>query len=59
MVSKDKTQLPERVLMGLRKALRQLVENSAANNESLVIADKDGNVKTVPAKELLPLVQAT
>ena len=57
MSSKDRTQLPEKVLTGLRNALRKLVETSAANNESLVIADKDGNVKIVPAKELLPLVQ--
>jgi len=56
MSNKDRTQLPEKVLTGLRKALRKLVESSAANNESLVIADKDGNIKTVPAKELLPLV---
>jgi hypothetical protein len=57
MVNKDKDQLPQKVLIGLRKALRKLVERSAANDESLVIADKDGNIKTVPAKELLPLVQ--
>jgi hypothetical protein len=53
----DISKLPEKVLAGLRKALRKLVENSAANNESLVIADKDGKIKTVPAKELLPFVQ--
>lgn len=57
MPSKDRTQLPEKVLAGLRKALRKLVENSAANDDTLVIADKHGNIKTVPAKELLPLVQ--
>ena len=57
MSNKDRTQLPEKVLTGLRKALRRLVESSADNNESLVIADKDGNIKIVPAKELLPLVQ--
>ena len=57
MSNKDRTQLPEKVLTGLRKALRKLVESSADNNESLVIADKDGNIKIVPAKELLPLVQ--
>ena len=57
MSNKDRTQLPEKVLTGLRKALRKLVENSAANDENLVIADKDGKIKTVPAKELLPLVQ--
>jgi len=57
MASKDRIQLPEKVLTGLRKALCKLVETSAVNNESLVIADKDGKIKTVPAKELLPLVQ--
>jgi len=53
----DITELSEKVLTGLRKALRKLVETSAANNESLVIADEDGSVKLVLAKELLPLVQ--
>lgn len=53
----DISELSEKVLTGLRKALRKLVESSAVNDESLVIADKDGNIKTVPAKELLPLVQ--
>ncbi|HXL57371.1 MAG TPA: hypothetical protein VN958_14000 [Chitinophagaceae bacterium] len=59
MVNKkiDMAELPEKILTGLRKALRKLVETSAANNENLVIADKDGNIKIVPAKELLPLVQ--
>src|SRR6476646_9233103 len=55
MSNKDRTQLPEKVLTGLRKALRKLVESSADNNESLVIADKDGNIKIVPAKELMIL----
>ncbi|MBO9566301.1 MAG: hypothetical protein J7621_26240 [Niastella sp.] len=45
--------LSEKILQGIRKAVRKLVETSAANDESLVIGDKDGNIKTVPAKELL------
>ena len=53
----DIVELSDRVLQGLRKALKNLVETKAAKNENLVIADKDGNIKTVPAKELLPLVQ--
>jgi len=53
----DVSELSEKVLIGLRKALRKLVENSAANNEDLVVGDKDGNIKVVAAKELLPLVQ--
>jgi len=37
----------------LRKAIRDLAETAALNNECLVIGDIDGNVKSVPAKELL------
>jgi hypothetical protein len=53
----DIVELSDRVLRGLRKALKNLVETKAAKNETLVIADKDGNIKIVPAKELLPLIQ--
>lgn len=42
-----------KIISGVNKALRKLVETSAANNESLVISDGEGNVKSVPAKELL------
>lgn len=43
----------EKVMTGLKKALRKLAEEAASNNENLIIGDKDGNVKSVPAKELL------
>jgi phage gp16-like protein len=45
--------LSDKVLRGLKKALRKLVETSAANNRELVIGDKHGNFKSVPAKDLL------
>jgi hypothetical protein len=45
--------LSDKVLRGLKKALRKLVETSAANNRELVIWDKHGNFKSVPAKDLL------
>jgi len=45
--------LSEKVLKGLKKALRELVETSAANNQELVVGDKHGNFKSVPAKDLL------
>ncbi|MFI5139095.1 MAG: hypothetical protein ACHQIM_14830 [Sphingobacteriales bacterium] len=51
--STDLDEFAEKVLYGVNKALRKLVETSAANNESLVISDGKGNVKSVPAKELL------
>jgi hypothetical protein len=48
----------EKVLEGLKKAFKKLVETSAKLDEELVIRDrKDGKVKSVPAKDLLHLVQ--
>lgn len=46
------TPFADKVLYGLRKALRKLVEESAANGESLVIK-RDGEIKEIPAKDLL------
>jgi len=53
----DINELRAKILMGMRKALRDLAETAAVNNESLVIGDKEGNVKSVPAKELLKDLQ--
>jgi hypothetical protein len=49
----DISELSEKVLEGLKKAFRKLVETSAASNEELVVGDKNGNFKSVPAKDLL------
>ncbi|HAL82517.1 MAG TPA: hypothetical protein DCO83_10010 [Mucilaginibacter sp.] len=51
--STDLDEFGEKILYGVNKALRKLVETSAANDGSLVISDGKGNVKSVPAKELL------
>lgn len=53
----DISELRAKILEGMRKALRNLAETAAVNNESLVIGDKEGNVKSVPAKELLKDLQ--
>lgn len=45
-------ELSAKVVLGLQKALRKLVETSAAENRSLVIK-VNGEIKKVPAKELL------
>jgi hypothetical protein len=37
----------------MKNAIRKLVVTSAANNEKLVIADKDGKIITASAKEVL------
>lgn len=46
-------ELAAKVLEGVKKANRKLVEAAAANNESLVIGEKNGSFKSVPAKEIL------
>jgi hypothetical protein len=51
--STDIQELSTKVLEGVRKALRKLAETAAAKDENLIIGDKDGNVRSVPAKELL------
>lgn len=45
-------ELSAKVLLGLQKAIRKLVETSAAEDRSLVVK-VNGEIKTVPAKELL------
>jgi predicted ABC-type ATPase len=47
----------EKILAGMKIAMKKLVETSAKNDEELVIRDKDGNIKSVPAKDLLHIVQ--
>jgi hypothetical protein len=37
----------------VNKAIRQMAEKAAANNENVVIGNLDGTSKSVPAKELL------
>ena len=51
--STDISELSEQVLRGINKALQKLIETNAANDQDMVIGDKEGNVKIVPAKELL------
>ncbi|HEY8928899.1 MAG TPA: hypothetical protein VIM55_06895 [Mucilaginibacter sp.] len=43
----------EQMMLGIHKAVKQLVISSAEKDRTLVIADKDGVVKHVAAKELL------
>jgi hypothetical protein len=45
-------ELSEKTLRGIKEASRKLVEKSAANNRSLVVY-MDGEIKKVPAKDLL------
>jgi hypothetical protein len=49
----DISELSNNVLGGVRKAVQKLIKANAANDEDMVIGEKDGNYKIVPAKELL------
>ena len=46
------TELFSKILLGMAKASRKLVEESAASGRSLVVY-MDGEIKKVPAKDLL------
>lgn len=48
----DKNSFTDKILYGVQKALRKLAEEAAARDESLVVKI-DGEIKEVPAKELL------
>lgn len=47
----------EKILEGMRKAIKKLVETRAKMDDELVIRDKDGQIKSVPAKDLLHTVE--
>lgn len=48
-------ELSDKILKGMAEASRKLVERSAAVGRSLIISE-DGEVKRVPAKDLLAKV---
>jgi hypothetical protein len=45
--------ITEKILTGIKIANRKLVENAAANNETLIVSGKNGKPAAVSAKELL------
>lgn len=45
-------ELADKIFAGMQKAIRNLYEKSAANNELMVVS-VNGEVKHLPAKELL------
>ncbi len=58
LINNDSTMdFAEKVLEGTRRAVKKLVEETAAKDGTLVIGDANGVIKEVPAKELLPLLQ--
>jgi len=58
MVNKNVTgDLSAKMQTGFDKARLKLLEREAKNDGFLIISDKDGNIKKVPAKELLLAIQ--
>lgn len=51
-ISQEDKDFSLKILGGVRKAYRKLVEETAARNGSLVV-ERDGKVVQVPAKKLL------
>lgn len=49
--------LADKIMVGVKKAVRKVVEEAAADDRSLVVA-VDGEVKRVPGKELLKTLPA-
>jgi hypothetical protein len=52
-LKEENIELCNKIIAGIRKAQRKLLETSAAKNESLVISDGNRGVIVVPARELL------
>lgn len=50
--NKIKTDLSEKLKIGLEKARKKLIAEEKKNNGYLVISDSQGNIKKVPAKDL-------
>ena len=58
-LSPENIELRDKIVKGVNLAFEKLVISSAEKNEKLVIADIDGNIKHVDAKELLKTLPKT
>jgi len=59
LIKPENIEFRDKVMEGINRAIQKLVISSAEKNEKLVIADKDGNVQLVDAKELLKTLPQT
>lgn len=58
-IKPENIELRNKIMEGVKRAFEKLVISSAEKNEKLVIADHDGNVQLVDAKELLKNLSET
>lgn len=56
-IKAENIELRNKILEGANRAYKKLVIESAEKNQQLVIADKDGNVQHVDAKDLLKMLK--
>lgn len=49
----EENKILDKIKAALKIAEREFLEKKAANNETLILSDKDGKIVEVPAKELL------
>lgn len=43
----------DRIVRGLEVAEREMLEEKARRGENVIVADKDGNIRSVPASQYL------
>ncbi len=48
----NREDLSDKIKVALDKAIKNVISETKAKNSYLVIADKDGKIKKIPAKDL-------
>lgn len=51
-IDKKDEDLSEKIQIALDRAIKKVIEDAKARNSYLVIADKDGKIAKIPAKDL-------
>lgn len=49
----DENKTLDKIIAVLKIAEKEFLEKKAANNETIILSDKDGKIIEVPAKDLL------
>jgi len=51
-IIKQREDLSDKIKVALDKAIKNVIAETKAKNSFLVVADKKGNIKKIPAKDL-------
>ena len=52
VIKKKREDLSDKIRLALDKGIKKLIAETKATNSYLVVADKDGTIKKIPAKDL-------